>query len=436
MCLVESIYCALLPFYLKESNPEHALILIGITCGILCFMTSIVGQLTMLMLDLKQTWFEKYQKFNIFMTVFFTSIACIDILTGSHLAFEEVIFSSNSIKQKIVVFTPLGYVYLSFLLFSYILFTTLYFAKKSILNLRLEPVFAGFFIYCLCMISDICMLFELYDYYWLQHFGYSGVALSFTWVFVSEHFDTDRKYHEALRSLSQQKESLLKAKNEKSLGLISAYIGHEIKIPLSVIILNIFLLRNRMQQEEKTEAAFEKYAIRVERATRIILKIIESIFSFVQHNIDRNHQLSSVKEICYNAKLFTEEKIKQNHINLSFILPESDFSVYCNSTQITQVIINLISNSCDAVCSLKDKWVKVYIHRLDDCCKIQVMDSGKGIPEELISKISEPYFTSKKNKQGSGLGLSIVSEIAQLHNASLKFGIQNGNTCITFLLPS
>ncbi len=92
--------------------------------------------------------------------------------------------------------------------------------------------------------------------------------------------------------------------------------------------------------------------------------------------------------------------------------------VYCQPTLLGQVLVNLLANAADAVANTAAPRLALRLRRESDEALIEVEDNGPGVPEELRSKIFEPFF-STKGDQGNGLGLWISSEIARLHGGTL-----------------
>lgn len=109
--------------------------------------------------------------------------------------------------------------------------------------------------------------------------------------------------------------------------------------------------------------------------------------------------------------------------------------VNCRDTQISQVILNLISNAKDAVLPLKEKWIKVILQQKENKVVLQVVDSGSGISLDIREQIFQPFFTTKDVGNGTGLGLSISNEIIKMHYGRLFIDHTCPNTCFTIELP-
>ncbi|MEO1928677.1 MAG: ATP-binding protein [Nautiliaceae bacterium] len=118
-------------------------------------------------------------------------------------------------------------------------------------------------------------------------------------------------------------------------------------------------------------------------------------------------------------------QFKAHNIEIEII--GDDFEVYGNKNQFQQVILNLLSNSKDAIIERKEEGkIKIYID--SDSKEIAVEDNGGGIKEEILDKVFEPYFTTKDEGEGTGIGLYMSKIIIEKYfNASLDIkNTQNG----------
>lgn len=117
-------------------------------------------------------------------------------------------------------------------------------------------------------------------------------------------------------------------------------------------------------------------------------------------------------------------------------LPHHEIKISCHPAQISQIILNLLNNSFDAVSVLEEKWVRLVVKENKNDVEIQVTDSGKGIPYEYQSKLTQPFFTTKASGKGTGLGLSISQVIAEAHHGELYLDKESKNTRFIVKLPT
>jgi signal transduction histidine kinase len=129
------------------------------------------------------------------------------------------------------------------------------------------------------------------------------------------------------------------------------------------------------------------------------------------------------------------EKCRSNEIQLKVIYDE-DGILFGKSSQISQIIYTLISNSFDAIIHQEsDRWIEVKTRWIGQTIEISVTDSGKGIPPEIASRVMDPFFTTKEVGKGTGLGLSVALGMAQSHRGTLVYDPQSKNTRFVLTLP-
>lgn len=100
------------------------------------------------------------------------------------------------------------------------------------------------------------------------------------------------------------------------------------------------------------------------------------------------------------------------------------------------MITNLINNAYDAVKMSQTKWIEVNIEESDNKLIINILDSGPGIDPKIVSKIMDPFFTTKDVGKGTGLGLSISASIIELHGGRLYLDPTSAYTHFKIELPA
>ncbi|MCB0384908.1 MAG: HAMP domain-containing histidine kinase, partial [Bdellovibrionales bacterium] len=109
----------------------------------------------------------------------------------------------------------------------------------------------------------------------------------------------------------------------------------------------------------------------------------------------------------------------------------------CREVQVSQVLLNLLSNAHDAVVDsgASERWVEISVADIGDEVEFRVRDSGPGVPTENRYVIFQPFFTTKEVGAGSGLGLSISKGIAESHEGSLYYDGTSGQLAFVLSLP-
>ncbi len=216
------------------------------------------------------------------------------------------------------------------------------------------------------------------------------------------------------------------------LGLVTAGITHELSHPLSIILARLRqLLRidHQADSREEIKNGLQQINANAEKMAVIIKKTRE----YISRNDEEIEEYISLEEILKNVLLFYEQRLKNHDIELR-LKNTAKMYVSGHKGQFEQAIINLISNSFDAIENLSEKWIEISATTDGDNVKIFVKDSGVEIPADVRSKMLDTFFTTKKNK-GSGLGLSLVKSIAQKHGGDLKY-LEDDHTIFMLQLPA
>ena len=142
----------------------------------------------------------------------------------------------------------------------------------------------------------------------------------------------------------------------------------------------------------------------------------------------------SFNQILTDSLFICEEKIKR----LVIILHIEEFGniqIKARPVEISQVIVNLISNSIDALEHQDEKWIKIAAVYNESLLELVITDSGHGIPDAIAAKIMEPFFTTKEVNKGTGLGLSISKGIIEAHGGRIFIDQQCPNTRFIIQIP-
>jgi C4-dicarboxylate-specific signal transduction histidine kinase len=132
-------------------------------------------------------------------------------------------------------------------------------------------------------------------------------------------------------------------------------------------------------------------------------------------------QAESVAQIVRETLELCAERFRQHAIALTVEPIPDDCQVTCRGVQISQILLNLLSNAHDAVEDRPSRWVRVVTEANEEEVRISVVDSGPGIAREHVDRIMEPFFTTKPIGKGTGLGLSVSKGIAEANGGRLAY---------------
>lgn len=252
-------------------------------------------------------------------------------------------------------------------------------------------------------------------------------------------FDLKRSLDEVALSKKNLEEESIKtfhASRLSSLGEMAGSVAHEINNPLTIIkgLVKSIKVHDEKNISQESVTKLDKINSASERIAKIVrgMKIISSKNDQIEHEIIK---ISKVLEI--SVDLY-EEKLKNENINFK-IENVTDPEIICNPLQISQILINLVSNAIDALQELEgEKYlaVKVTEDFLNHNVDIRVINSGPLLEEEILTKIFQPFFSTKMLGKGTGLGLSISQTLALNNHALLLYENYDNQVCFKLQLKT
>jgi PAS domain S-box-containing protein len=227
---------------------------------------------------------------------------------------------------------------------------------------------------------------------------------------------------------------LIAASKLAALGEMAAGIAHEINNPLAIIKGKTDVLRDRMERDLFDPTRFELDLATIATTVERIAKIVRGLLAFSRNEPIDLMQMKSIAAIVTETVDLCREKIRMKGIELE-IKVDSRIEFECRDHQISQILMNLINNACDAIETDKNPWLKITANVQNGQIELRVTDSGVTISPEVADKIMNPFFTTKEVGKGTGLGLSISRGLAESHGGCLSLDRSNSNTCFLLEIP-
>lgn len=236
-------------------------------------------------------------------------------------------------------------------------------------------------------------------------------------------------------------QQLQQADKMASLGVLVSGVAHEINNPNNFIMLNTPLLR---QSWEDARAIIDDYAARfgdfkiggimysrmsqkipylfdgIEKGSRRIQRIVADLKNYARQDQGVCDRPIEINEVVREATSLMHNMIAKHTEHFSFIPSAEPIYLQGNGQKLEQVFLNLIQNSCEALQSREDA-LEIHVSLKDETCVISIRDEGEGISPSDLMKITDPFFTTKQSKGGTGLGLSVSAGIIKDHGGSLVF---------------
>ncbi len=242
----------------------------------------------------------------------------------------------------------------------------------------------------------------------------------------------EKKVLERTKELDRQKCLAIESAKMASLGEMAGGIAHEINNPLTILSGSIALIDKSVKNNSLSEDKISMISNTINSTIQRIESIISGLRTFARSGEQDNFQEESANQIVLETLALCRHKLKMLNIDLQFdYREEKDVLFECQRVQISQVLLNLVSNAADSIKENSNKkWVKISLLDQEDKFQLRVEDSGAGIPLKVQEKMFQPFFTTKDFGSGTGLGLSISSGIMKHHSGQLFVDNDLKHTCI------
>lgn len=285
------------------------------------------------------------------------------------------------------------------------------------------------------------------------------VPLLFTMiVIVAWNYTLKRKVALRTRQLHQHQQQLIQADKLTSLGTLVSGVAHEINNPNSLILLNtpviieafedaLPILESHYQARGDFPLGGLSYSrmreevpamlTEMNAGARRIKRIVEDLKDFARRDDSVFSDDVDFNETVHAAVRLVKNSIKKATHKFSIRCGENLPPIRGNVQRIEQVVVNLILNACQALPD-PEKSIRLRTRQSPgrDRVMLEVHDQGEGIAEEHLPHITDPFFTTKRQSGGTGLGLSVSASIVRDHNGSMAFSPNpKGGTIAVLTLP-
>jgi signal transduction histidine kinase len=242
-----------------------------------------------------------------------------------------------------------------------------------------------------------------------------------------------REFNAMGAAVQERERELVRSERLAAVGTMAAVITHEVRNPLSSISLNTELLGDELAgapHEAEARELIRAITTEVDRLTAIT----EEYLSFARLPKPKIVP-ESVNTMVGALAAFVREDLSAKKVQLSLELSSADPIALVDAAQMRQCLINLVRNGVDAVVSKGGGTVRIKTSRVGARVEIAVADDGVGIPPELLSKLFDPFFSTKDG--GSGLGLALTQQIVKDHGGELRVTSSLGvGTTFTVSVPA
>lgn len=240
----------------------------------------------------------------------------------------------------------------------------------------------------------------------------------------------------ANRELQSTQLQLIQAEKMESVGRLAAGVAHEVKNPLALLLLGVEYLSDGIDpDDENVEVILSEMREAIDRADKIVRGLVD--FSSQRQLALESTDLPALVE---HSLLLVRHELKKNSVEVELQFEDDVPELKIDKAKFEQVLVNLLINAVHAMKETLHSKIEIQVSSSklegvardegmrsaqhlrdgDDVVILSLKDNGGGISDENLQKIFDPFFTTKSTGVGTGLGLSVVRKIVELHNGGIE----------------
>lgn len=243
-----------------------------------------------------------------------------------------------------------------------------------------------------------------------------------------------KQLQDLLREVVHEKDAMLIEQSKIAiLGEMLENVVHQWKQPISMISMSSANIKVDMMFGELNTKALSLSLEGIDNSVKYLMQTMNDFRDFFHDNSEAD--LFDISDIVNQTVELISSKINDYGINLEVDLPHFNLPIFKND--LIQILMNILSNSIEALEKLSsNRLIKISHLKEDDNFKLTICDNGGGISEKNINKIFDKYFTTKKDKIGSGIGLYMCQVLVKkrIGGSIQVFNTQKG-ACFEILIP-
>ena len=236
--------------------------------------------------------------------------------------------------------------------------------------------------------------------------------------------------NEDVRVITQQ---LWQVARMATIGELAASLAHELNNPLTTVSLRVESLAAQLSPDDPRQRSLQVIALEVERMSALV----RSLLDFSRRRARRVSPVDLCREIEYALEL-AQYLLRKNRISVRRDYQPGLPLLHADCQEMQQLFLNLFTNAGDAMPQGGTLTVRIYTEHMegDNYIAVDTADTGVGIPPGDLPRVMDPFFTTKPEGKGTGLGLPICRRIVQEHGGSITITSEAGTgTTVSLKLP-
>ncbi len=229
-------------------------------------------------------------------------------------------------------------------------------------------------------------------------------------------------------SMRQIENELEVSRRLADLGRLTSGVGHEVKNPINAIVVHLELLREKLARRDSSA---ERHVDVIQNEIRRLDRVVQTLIDF-SRPVELDLAMHDLRSIVSSVLTLAEPDLEQRSVYVRSTMPAAPVYVRVDADMIQQALLNVLLNGAQAMAEGGELYVELRQNAHE--ASLRIRDQGCGIPQEILGRIFNLYFTTKRD--GTGIGLAMTYRILQLHNGSVQVESQmDVGTQFTLRLP-
>lgn len=254
----------------------------------------------------------------------------------------------------------------------------------------------------------------------------------------------ERKVEERTKELKEAQSLLIQTEKMAAVGQLAAGVAHELNNPLGGILgysqFAIEKISSKPPRDLTSDdvSTYTQYLRDIECQSQRCKTIVQNLLKFARASVEDSFELLDLNTVLQDTLVFTRHQLDMAKVKLVLELADSLPQIMGSSNQLQQVCTNIILNALHAMPQGGELRIATSVKEIDSkrVTQIEFTDTGYGINQENLRKIFEPFYTTKKPGEGTGLGLSVSYGIIRDHNGEILVQSEMGKgTTFRIVIP-
>jgi two-component system NtrC family sensor kinase len=224
------------------------------------------------------------------------------------------------------------------------------------------------------------------------------------------------------------RESLARAERVAALGQVAANIAHQAGTPLNLVSGYVQMIRNDARTDDRTRSRLQTVDAQIQQVTRVLRTILDHARQ------PSGFEIVALADIIERIRELAQPRLSHSHIRLQISVAEDLPTLRADATQLEMALLNLVTNALDAMPDGGTLSITATARVKE--IRVEVADTGPGIPGEVMDRLFDPWVTTKPTGQGTGLGLAIVRDVVRAHRGSISASNQSTGALFVIDLPA